>query len=56
MKKITLLVASIFVFELVLPYNATGKDFSVIIKSSSLFFDNDEPVEFIERGIAFMYF
>ncbi|CAH0334424.1 hypothetical protein FVB9288_03413 [Flavobacterium sp. CECT 9288] len=55
MKKITLLVASIFVFGGSVANATEKKDFSVIIKSSSLF-DNDEPVEFIERGIAFYVF
>lgn len=55
MKKITLLVASIFVFGGSIANATEKKDFSVIIKSSSVF-DNDEPIEFIERGIAFYVF
>ncbi|RDI51341.1 hypothetical protein [Flavobacterium glaciei] len=55
MKKITLLVASIFVFGGSVANATEKKDFSVITKSS-LLFDDDEPIAFIERGIAFYVF
>ena len=55
MKKITFLVASIFIFGGSIA-NATEKiDFSVI-KKSQVDFRNDEPIVFLERGIEFYVF
>ena len=55
MKKITLLVASIFLFGGSVANAAERIDFSVV-KKSTVDFRNSEPIVFTERGVEFFIF